>query len=122
MAAEALLARGVSVDIYDAMPSFGRKFLMAGKSGLNISHAEDVDVFLSRYRGDAGLQDMVRAFGPAQVVTWMEALGIAGARVSGDDESIAAAARVAGAVAGSGRCVASEASLAGMECGWRAGV
>ncbi|MEH6488655.1 TIGR03862 family flavoprotein [Hyphomonas oceanitis] len=77
MAAEALLARGVGVDIYDAMPSFGRKFLMAGKSGLNISHAEDIDVFLSRYRSDARLQDMVRAFGPAQVVTWMEALGIA---------------------------------------------
>ncbi|MEH6810111.1 MAG: TIGR03862 family flavoprotein [Hyphomonas oceanitis] len=77
MAAEALLARGVGVDIYDAMPSFGRKFLMAGKSGLNISHAEDMDVFLSRYRSDARLQDMVRAFGPAQVVTWMEALGIA---------------------------------------------
>ena len=77
MAAEALLARGVGVDIYDAMPSFGRKFLMAGKSGLNISHAEDIDVFLSRYRSDARLQDRVRAFGPAEVVAWMGALGIA---------------------------------------------
>ena len=77
MAAEALLARGVGVDIHDAMPSFGRKFLMAGKSGLNISHAEDIDVFLSRYRGDARLQAIVRAFGPAHVVAWMEGLGIA---------------------------------------------
>tara|TARA_R110002033_G_scaffold11981_7_gene36901 strand:+ start:1711 stop:2922 length:1212 start_codon:yes stop_codon:yes gene_type:complete len=77
MAAEALLARGVGVDIYDAMPSFGRKFLMAGKSGLNISHAEDFDVFLSRYHGDTRLQGMVRAFGPAEIVTWMEGLGIA---------------------------------------------
>tara|TARA_R110001606_G_scaffold272459_1_gene420998 strand:+ start:2196 stop:3416 length:1221 start_codon:yes stop_codon:yes gene_type:complete len=77
MAAETLLARGMGVDIYDAMPSFGRKFLMAGKSGLNISHAEDFDVFLSRYRGDTRLQGMVRAFGPAEIVTWMEALGIA---------------------------------------------
>jgi len=77
MAAEALTSRGVDVDIYDAMPSFGRKFLMAGKSGLNISHAEDRDVFLSRYRGDARLKDMVRAFGPAEIVDWMEGLGIA---------------------------------------------
>jgi len=77
MAAEALLARGVSVDIYDAMPSFGRKFLMAGKSGLNISHAEDLDGFLSRYRSDARLQDMVRAFGPGEIMGWMQALGIA---------------------------------------------
>jgi uncharacterized flavoprotein (TIGR03862 family) len=77
MAAEALTARGVGVDIYDAMPSFGRKFLMAGKSGLNISHTEDRAVFLSRYRGDARLQDMVRAFGPGEITDWMAALGIA---------------------------------------------
>lgn len=77
MAAEALVAKGVSVDIYDAMPSFGRKFLMAGKSGLNISHAEDEAVFLSRYRGDARLQDRVRAFGQTAIVDWMAGLGIA---------------------------------------------
>lgn len=77
MAAEALVARGVAADIYDSMPSFGRKFLMAGKSGLNISHAEDREAFLSRYRGDARLQDMVRAFGPGEITDWMAALGIA---------------------------------------------
>tara|TARA_R110000787_G_scaffold26154_7_gene73409 strand:- start:21676 stop:22884 length:1209 start_codon:yes stop_codon:yes gene_type:complete len=77
MAAETLTARGVDVDIYDAMPSFGRKFLMAGKSGLNISHAEERGVFLSRYRGNALLQDMVRAFGSAEIVDWMARLGIA---------------------------------------------
>lgn len=77
MAAETLTAHGVGVDIYDAMPSFGRKFLMAGKSGLNISHAENVDTFLLRYRGDARLLDMVRSFGPGDIVHWMNDLGIA---------------------------------------------
>ena len=77
MAAEALTARGIPVDIYDAMPSVGRKFLMAGKSGLNISHAEDVNVFLSRYRGDARLAEIVKAFGPDEITEWMQGLGIA---------------------------------------------
>tara|TARA_R110000868_G_scaffold165567_3_gene399076 strand:- start:7788 stop:8963 length:1176 start_codon:yes stop_codon:yes gene_type:complete len=77
MAAETLTERGIGVDIYDAMPSFGRKFLMAGKSGLNISHAEGADLFLSRYRGDSRLLDMVRAFGPGEVTEWMQGLGIA---------------------------------------------
>jgi uncharacterized flavoprotein (TIGR03862 family) len=77
MAAEALVARGVGVDVYDAMPRFGRKFLMAGKSGLNISHAEELDVFLSRYHGDDRLLDMVRAFGPGEIAGWMAGLGIA---------------------------------------------
>jgi hypothetical protein len=76
MASEALAARGITVDIYDAMPSVGRKFLMAGKSGLNISHAEDRDVFLSRYRGNARLAEMVKAFGPSEIMEWMQGLGI----------------------------------------------
>ena len=76
MAAEALTTGGIGVDIYDAMPSVGRKFLMAGKSGLNISHAEDADVFLSRYRGDERLAEMVRAFGPGKITEWMQGLGI----------------------------------------------
>ncbi len=78
MAAEALATRGYGVDIYDAMPSFGRKFLMAGKSGLNITHAEDKTRFKSRYHApDQRLAGMIDAFGPEQVVHWMQGLGIA---------------------------------------------
>ncbi|MEK9662107.1 MAG: NAD(P)/FAD-dependent oxidoreductase, partial [Alphaproteobacteria bacterium] len=49
MAAERLLGHGVAVDIYDAMPSLGRKFLMAGKSGLNLTHGEACERFLIRF-------------------------------------------------------------------------
>ena len=64
MAAEAALGAGARVDIYDAMPSAGRKFLMAGKSGLNITHSEDEAQFRRRYDApDARLAAMVEAFG-----------------------------------------------------------
>ena len=77
MAAEAALAQGARVDIYDAMPSAGRKFLMAGKSGLNITHSEDEAQFRQRYDApDARLAAMVEAFGPSQIVKWMAGLGI----------------------------------------------
>ena len=49
MAAEALAQQGVQVDVYDAMPSVGRKFLMAGKGGMNITHSEPLEPFLGRY-------------------------------------------------------------------------
>ena len=49
MAAEVLSQGGVRVDVYDAMPTVGRKFLMAGKGGMNITHAEPAEKFLSRY-------------------------------------------------------------------------
>ena len=49
MAAEAAIPGGASVDVYDAMPSVGRKFLLAGKGGLNLTHAEPPDAFLPRY-------------------------------------------------------------------------
>src|SRR5229473_4561869 len=49
MAAEALAAGGVEVDLYDAMPSVGRKFLMAGKGGMNLTHSEPAELFVSRY-------------------------------------------------------------------------
>jgi uncharacterized flavoprotein (TIGR03862 family) len=77
MAAEVALEAGAQVDIYDAMPSAGRKFLMAGKSGLNITHSEDAAVFRARYDApDARLARMVEAFGPADIVKWMAGLGI----------------------------------------------
>ena len=48
MAAEVLAAAGVAVHVYDAMPSVGRKFLLAGKGGLNLTHAEPAGLFASR--------------------------------------------------------------------------
>ncbi|MAN74186.1 MAG: aminoacetone oxidase family FAD-binding enzyme [Henriciella sp.] len=77
MAAEAALAAGASVSVLDAMPSVARKFLMAGKSGLNISHSEDEGLFRSRYTSpDGRLAAMIEAFGPAHVVRWMDGLGV----------------------------------------------
>lgn len=49
MAAEAAIAGGASVDLYDAMASVGRKFLLAGKGGLNLTHSEPLEKFILRY-------------------------------------------------------------------------
>ncbi|MSP28562.1 MAG: TIGR03862 family flavoprotein [Methylococcales bacterium] len=76
MAAEVLSHAGVKIDLYDAMPSVGRKFLMAGKGGLNISHAEDVETFLSRYAERRGhLEPMLMAFSPDALRSWVQGLG-----------------------------------------------
>jgi uncharacterized flavoprotein (TIGR03862 family) len=77
MAAESLSAAGVAVDLYDAMPSVGRKFLLAGKGGLNLSHAEPAELFLSRYgkRRDA-LGPLLDDFGATQVQIWAASLGV----------------------------------------------
>ena len=53
MAAEVLLQGGASVDLYDAMPSVGRKFLLAGKGGLNLTHSEPIEPFVARYAARA---------------------------------------------------------------------
>ncbi len=77
MAAEVLSKDGVSVTVYDSMPSAGRKFLMAGKGGMNITHAEPFEQFLSRYgtrRDD--LETIVTAFSPQSLRDWLKALGI----------------------------------------------
>ena len=77
MAAETLLGRGIAVDIYDAMPSLGRKFLMAGKSGLNLTHTEAAPAFLDRFGAARGrLEPALSAFGPAEIRSWATALGI----------------------------------------------
>ena len=77
MAAEVLAQRGVQVDLYDAMPSVGRKFLMAGKGGMNITHAEPLDNLLARYGfRRAQIEPMVRAFPPQELRAWMQGLGI----------------------------------------------
>ncbi|GHT92735.1 NAD(FAD)-utilizing dehydrogenase [Betaproteobacteria bacterium] len=78
MAAETLARAGFNVHCFDAMPSVGRKFLMAGKSGLNLSHAETLENFLQRY-GDARprLEAAIRAFPPDDLRAWAAGLGIA---------------------------------------------
>jgi uncharacterized flavoprotein (TIGR03862 family) len=77
MAAEALSQAGVKVDLYDTMPSVGRKFLMAGKSGMNITHSEPFDTFLSRYGSRrAHIKPMLDAFGPEALRAWAQDLGI----------------------------------------------
>lgn len=75
MAAEAISAGGVRVEVFDAMPSVGRKLLMAGRGGLNITHEEGEELFLSRYRGD-GIRARVAGFGPSDVRAWMKGLGV----------------------------------------------
>ncbi len=77
MAAEALSLAGVKVDLYDAMPSVGRKFLMAGKGGMNITHAEDFEIFLSRYGNrHSAIEPILADFTPDNLRQWLQALGI----------------------------------------------
>ncbi|CCD85528.1 conserved hypothetical protein; putative signal peptide, flavoprotein [Bradyrhizobium sp. ORS 285] len=76
MAAEVLAEGGARVTVYDAMPSVARKFLMAGRGGLNLTHSEELTAFLSRYREAAPwLAPAIRAFSPQQLRDWCEALG-----------------------------------------------
>ncbi|MBE3640236.1 TIGR03862 family flavoprotein [Mangrovicoccus algicola] len=76
MAAELLSAAGQGVLVAEAMPTPARKFLMAGKSGLNITREQDAAAFLAAYGAQAGrLAPMIDAFGPAGIRAWMEALG-----------------------------------------------
>lgn len=78
MAAEVLSQGGVRVDVYDAMPSVGRKFLMAGKGGMNITHAEPAEKFLSRYGSRrAQLEPLLERFGAEALRVWVHGLGIA---------------------------------------------
>ena len=77
MAAEVLCAHGVPVDLYDAMPTLGRKFLMAGKSGLNLTHAEPFDTFRSRFLdAPAPMQEILAAYPPAAIQAWAQSLGV----------------------------------------------
>ncbi|HKA41049.1 MAG TPA: TIGR03862 family flavoprotein, partial [Burkholderiales bacterium] len=81
MAAEAAIdgpgAGSVQIDLFDSMPSVGRKFLLAGKGGLNLTHSEPIETFLSRYgeRRDR-IAPVLQAFGPDAVHAWAHALGI----------------------------------------------
>jgi uncharacterized flavoprotein (TIGR03862 family) len=76
MAAEIAARGGAAVTVYDAMPSAGRKFLMAGRGGLNLTHSEDLPAFLARY-GEAmpNLVPAITAFPPDRLREWSQALG-----------------------------------------------
>jgi hypothetical protein len=77
IAAETLARAGCAVTVFDRMPSPARKFLMAGRGGLNLTHGEALDTLLTRYRPAAPmLLDAVRAFPPAALIAWCEGLGI----------------------------------------------
>jgi uncharacterized flavoprotein (TIGR03862 family) len=77
MAAEMLAHDGVAVDLFDAMPSVGRKFLLAGRGGLNLTHSEPREPFLARY-GDrsSALREVISAFGGEEVRRWAADLGV----------------------------------------------
>jgi len=76
MAAEVLSAAGLSVTVHDRMPSLGRKFLMAGRGGLNLTHSEDFAPFVERYGARAeALQPWLEAFPPRALIDWAKGLG-----------------------------------------------
>jgi len=77
MAAEVLSQAGIKVDLYDGMPSVGRKFLLAGVGGMNITHSEAYPAFLSRYAERAPqIAPLLRAFGADALCQWIHNLGI----------------------------------------------
>jgi len=76
MAAEVLAQGGAQVTVYDAMPSAGRKLLMAGRGGLNLTHSEPLPQFLARYReAESKLKAAIEAFSPEHLRQWSAALG-----------------------------------------------
>ena len=78
MAAEQLSAAGLQVNLYDAMASVGRKFLLAGRGGLNLTHAEPFDAFAGRFgERRAQIEPMLRAFDAQALRDWAQGLGIA---------------------------------------------
>lgn len=77
MAAERLAAAGHRVEVFDAMPSAGRKFLLAGKGGLNLTHSEPFERFVTRYGPAAGwMAPRLRAFGADALRAWAAELGV----------------------------------------------
>ena len=76
-AAEVLAAAGWRVELFDQKPSVGRKFLVAGKGGLNLTHSEELEPFVARYETEPDRwRDLLEAFGPAGLRSWAEGLGV----------------------------------------------
>jgi uncharacterized flavoprotein (TIGR03862 family) len=76
MAADILASAGAAVTLYDRMPTLGRKFLLAGRGGLNLTHSEDLERFLGRYGAAMPhLRPAIEAFPPAAVRAWCESRG-----------------------------------------------
>jgi len=76
MAAEVLAHAGAAVTVYDQMTSLGRKFLLAGRGGLNLTHSEDLATFLTRYgEADPLLRGAIEAFPPQALRAWADSLG-----------------------------------------------
>ena len=76
MAADVISCAGSKVTIFERMPSVGRKFLMAGRGGLNLTHSEHLDVFLVRYgAAKAALRSAIEALPPEAVRQWSKGLG-----------------------------------------------
>lgn len=76
MAAEVMARSGAAVTVYDRMPSAGRKFLLAGRGGLNLTHSEDFECFIARYGAAAAyLRPAIEAFSPMALRAWSEDLG-----------------------------------------------
>ena len=77
MAATVISDAGLQVDVFDAKPSAGRKFLVAGHGGLNLTHAEQAEPFAARYGNNAGIfKKLLAAFSPDDLRTWLRGLGV----------------------------------------------
>lgn len=77
MAAEVLSGAGLEVHVFDAMPSVGRKFLLAGKGGLNLTHSEPAALFVTRYgKRQQQIGAMLQEFGAKAVCDWANGLGV----------------------------------------------
>lgn len=77
MAAEVLAHAGVVVHLFDAMPSVGRKFLLAGKGGLNLTHSEPHEAFATRFAGrEKQVEPLITAFGGPAIRAWAQGLGV----------------------------------------------
>lgn len=77
MAAEAAAQSGVAVDVYESKGSVGRKFLIAGKGGLNLTHSDDFDTFVSRYGARRTLvEDWLKSFDNEAIRKWARELGV----------------------------------------------
>lgn len=76
MAAERLARAGVAVTVHEAMPSVARKFLMAGRGGLNLTHSEPLEAFTGRYgQASATVGGWLERFSPTHLIGWVEGLG-----------------------------------------------